>query len=288
MRDGKVNRAIRERVPELRERVPELKDGLRSRGSELARQYAKMDVSWARCSYAKAARAALLGLGLGPMIDYYVRNRVVGAEIFDELDHPVIFVANHSSHLDTPTILRAIPHHWRTKTAVAAAADYFYRVPWLAYAVSLAFNTIPVERKGEAAVPDAASQLVRLLDDGWSLLVFAEGTRSRDGTIGRLRSGAAVLAAEHGLAIVPVHVAGTHAVMPPGSRWMRRARGTFKGARQPIAVSFGPPVRAQDGEHRTDTMERVRLFFDASGAVTTPDKRIEARDRRSASPPSAT
>jgi 1-acyl-sn-glycerol-3-phosphate acyltransferase len=118
---------------------------------------------------------------------------------------------------------------------------------------------------------------VCLLDDGWSLLVFAEGTRSRDGTIGRLRSGAAVLAAEHGLAIVPVHVAGTHAVMPPGRRWMRRTRGTFTGARQPIAVRFGPPVRPQPGEHRTELMERVRLFFEASGAVTTPDKRIEAR-----------
>ena len=83
MRDGRVNRAIeksrarttdiktrvpelRERVPELRERMPELTDGLRSRGGELARQYAKLDVSWARCSYAKAARAALLGFGLGP------------------------------------------------------------------------------------------------------------------------------------------------------------------------------------------------------------------------------
>jgi 1-acyl-sn-glycerol-3-phosphate acyltransferase len=245
-------------------------------------------MSWARSGAAGAVRAGVLRGVLGPLIDLYTRPRVLGRDHLAELAPPVLFVANHSSHIDTPAILRALPAAWRRRTAVAAAADYFYRVPWLAYAVSLAFNTIPVERKGEAAVPDAASQLVRLLDDGWSLLVFAEGTRSRDGTIGRLRSGAAVLAAEHGLAIVPVHVAGTHAVMPPGSRWMRRARGTFKGARQPIAVSFGPPVRAQDGEHRTDTMERVRLFFDASGAVTTPDKRIEARDRRSASPPSAT
>jgi 1-acyl-sn-glycerol-3-phosphate acyltransferase len=197
----------------------------------------------------------------------------------------VLFVANHSSHIDTPAILRALPTAWRRRTAVAAAADYFYRVPWVAHAVSLAFNTVPVERKGEGVVPDAASQLVRLIDDGWSLLVFAEGTRSRDGTVGRLRSGAAVLAAEHGLVIVPVHVSGTHAVMPPGRRWMRRARGRFTGARHPIAVHFGPPIRPREGEHRTEVMERVRLFLEASGAATTPDKRIEAR--RSASPPSA-
>jgi 1-acyl-sn-glycerol-3-phosphate acyltransferase len=192
-------------------------------------------------------------------------------------------VANHSSHVDTPTILRALPAAWRRRTAVAAAADYFYRVPWVAHAVSLAFNTVPVQRKGEGVVPDAASHLARLLEDGWSLLVFAEGTRSRDGSVGRLRSGAAVLAAEHGLAIVPVHVAGTHAVMPPGRKWMRRARGAFSGPRLPVTISIGPAVHAREGEHRTEVMERVRLFFEASGAVTTPDKRVEAR--RSASPP---
>ena len=61
---------------------------LRTRGGELARQYAEMDVSWARCSYAKAAREALLSFGLGPMIDYYVRNRTVGREVFARSSTP--------------------------------------------------------------------------------------------------------------------------------------------------------------------------------------------------------
>lgn len=252
----------------------------------MKQQRAGLDTAWVRGSAAGAVRGVVLNGVLGPLIDLYTRRQVGGLEHLAPLEPPVLFVANHSSHIDTPIILRALPRAWRRRTAVAAAADYFYRVPWLAHLVSLAFNTVPVERKGEGAVPDAASLLAQLLDDGWSLLVFAEGTRSRDGTVGRLRSGAAVLAAEHGLVIVPVHVSGTHAVMPPGRRWMRRARGTFTGARQPIAVRFGAPVRPQDGEHRTDVMERVRLFFDASGAVTTPDPRIAAR--RSASPPSAT
>jgi 1-acyl-sn-glycerol-3-phosphate acyltransferase len=241
----------------------------------------RLDPSWARSRAAGAVREVVLRGVLGPLIDLYTRRQAHGLEHLAALEPPVLFVANHSSHIDTPAVLRALPAAWRRRTTVAAAADYFYRVPWLAHVVSLAFNTVPVQRKGEAAVPDAASQLARLIGDGWSLLVFAEGTRSRDGTVGRLRSGAAVLAAEHGLAIVPVHVSGTHAVMPPGRRWMRRARGRFTGPRQPIAVRFGAAVRPGDGEHRTEVMERVRLFFEASGAVTTPDKRIAARSRRS-------
>jgi 1-acyl-sn-glycerol-3-phosphate acyltransferase len=136
-----------------------------------------------------------------------------------------------------------------------------------------------VQRKGGGVVPDAASQVAQLVHGGWSLLVYAEGTRSRDGTVGRLRSGAAVLAAEEDLPIVPVYVSGTFPVMPKGRRWMRRAAGR---ERHPIAVHFGPPVHPQPDEHRTDVMERVRQFFIACGADTTPDKRIAARERRSA------
>ena len=184
----------------------------------MRRQRAGPETSWVRGSAAGAVREVVLHGVLGPLIDLYTRRQVIGREHLAALEPPVLFVANHSSHIDTPAILRALPRAWRRRTAVAAAADYFYRVPWLAHLVALAFNTVPVQRKGEGAGPDAASLLARLIDDGWSLLVFAEGTRSRDGTVGRLRSGAAVLAAEHGLVIVPVHVSGTHAVMPPGRR----------------------------------------------------------------------
>jgi 1-acyl-sn-glycerol-3-phosphate acyltransferase len=234
-----------------------------------------LDKPWARSRAAGWVREVLLLGVLGPLIDLYTRGRVLGREQLAALQPPVLFVANHSSHMDTPVILRALPAASRRRTAVAAAADYFYRVPWLAHVVSLAFNTVPVERKGSGS--DSASELARRLDEGWSLLIFAEGTRSRDGTVGRLHSGAAGLAAEHGLAIVPVYVSGTHAVMRPGRSWMRRARGR----RQPIAVHFGPPVRPGQSEHRREVMERVRLFFEASGAVTTPDTRIETGNARS-------
>jgi 1-acyl-sn-glycerol-3-phosphate acyltransferase len=227
-----------------------------------------LDKPWARSRAARAVRELLLLGVLGPLIDLYTRGRVAGSEHLLAVQSPVLFVANHSSHMDTPVILRALPAAWRRRTTVAAAADYFYRVPWLAHLVSLAFNTVPVQRKGEASA--AASELERRLGEGWSVLIFAEGTRSRDGTVGRLHSGAAVLAAESGLAIVPVHVSGTHAVMPPGRSWMRRGR-----RRHPIAVDFGPPIRPREGEHRKDVMERVREFFEASGADTTADTRIE-------------
>jgi 1-acyl-sn-glycerol-3-phosphate acyltransferase len=233
-------------------------------------------MSWARRRPAIRVREVIICGILGPLMDLYTRRRIRGVERLAGVDPPVLFVANHSSHMDTPAILRALPRRWRRRTAVAAAADYFYRVRWLAGVVTLAFNTVPVKRR-DAPAPCAAADLKQLIGDGWSLLIYAEGTRSRDGTVGRLRSGAAHHAAEHGLAIVPINVTGTRAAMPPGRGWMRRTGGRFRGGRHPIAISFGPPVRPRAGEHPIEVMERVRQFFDASGAVTTPDPRIAAR-----------
>ena len=252
-------------------------DGASSPGDARAARR-RAEAAWARGAAGTAVREVVLLGVLQPLIALYARRTVTGREHLRDLSGPVLFVANHSSHMDTPLLLAALPGRWRRRTAVAAAADYFYTRPLLARTVSLAFNTVPVGRKGEAVVPGAQTLLERLLDDRWSLVIFAEGTRSRDGTVGRLRSGAAVLAAERGLTIVPVHVAGTHATMPVGRRWPRRRPGP---SRHTVSVAFGPPIVPGPDEHRTDVMEHVRRFFDSRGAETTPDKRIAARRRRS-------
>jgi 1-acyl-sn-glycerol-3-phosphate acyltransferase len=299
MGDGRVNRAIREgkvrggeikaRVPELKERVPEITSRvpemtargadelrtrgteLRSRGSEAVRQrYARMDVRWARCAPARALREGLITLGLGPLIDLYCRPRATGHELFETLTPPVIFVANHSSHLDTPTILRALPLKWRQRTAVAAAADYFYKRRLNAWGVALLFNTVPLARTGGGMGGGATDHVDRLIDQSWNLVMFPEGTRSRDGSIGKLHSGAAVLAAQHGIPIVPIFLAGTHAAMPPGQNWPKRVRGRFFSRRHQVAIRFGEPIWPGPDEHRSDVMARVRSFFDRRGLPEEP------------------
>jgi 1-acyl-sn-glycerol-3-phosphate acyltransferase len=298
MGDGRLNRAIeqgkelRERMPELKERVPELRERmpelgnelrtrgteLRTRGTELARQYAKMDVSWARRGYARALREGLLRFGLGPMIDWYVRSRAVGREVLDEVEGPVIFVANHSSHLDTPTILRALPRRWMNSTAVAAAADYFYKSRWKARGVALLFNTVPLGRGGGGLGNGATDHVDRIIGEGWSLLMFPEGTRSRRGDIGKVRSGAAVIAAQHGIPIVPIYVGGTHEAMPPGQNWPKRRRGRVLSRRHKVEVRFGRPIAPRDESDRREVMDDVRAFWDRKGRPEGVKKTPVAHD----------
>ena len=165
-----------------------------------------------------------------------MRRRVSGREGSTGSTPRVVFVANHSSHLDTPTILRALPWKWRQRTLVAAAADYFYRDRRIASLVSLLFNTIPIARDGGGN--GELEHVDRLLDDRWNLLLFPEGTRSRQGRIKRLRSGAALLAKRHHSAIVPIFISGTNDVMPPGRVWPRRK---FWRRRYPVRIAFGDP-----------------------------------------------
>jgi 1-acyl-sn-glycerol-3-phosphate acyltransferase len=270
MGDGRLNRAIEQgkartteiktRMPELKERVPEFSE-LRTRGGELARQYAKMDVSWARYGYARALREGLLRFGLGPMMDFYLRRRAVGLEVFEQLEPPVIFVANHSSHLDTPTILRGLPLLWRIRTAVAAAADYFYKSRWKASGVALLFNTVPLGRNGGGLGEGATDHVDRIIGEGWNLLMFPEGTRSRGGEIGKVRSGAAVIAAQHGIPIVPIYVSGTHEAMPPGQNWPKRRPGRLLSRRHRVEVRFGRPIAPRDESERREVMDEVRAFW---------------------------
>jgi 1-acyl-sn-glycerol-3-phosphate acyltransferase len=221
----------------------------------------ELDAQWARSAPARAVREAVLMGVLGPLMDIYTRRTVLGREHLDGLEPPVVFVANHSSHMDTPAILRALPRRWRRRTAVAAAADYFYVKRRLAWTVSLFFGTVPVARDGRGLDDEATAHIDELFARGWSLVMFAEGTRSRDGSVGKLRSGAAVLAAEHDLALVPIHVSGSHDVMPVGRYWMKFQPGL---KRHPIEISFGPPIRPDDDEHRTEVMERVRDHLEQS------------------------
>jgi 1-acyl-sn-glycerol-3-phosphate acyltransferase len=202
---------------------------------------------WSRTRAAIVAREALQKGALEPVFRSQVRTRAGGLDILDRIEGPVIFAANHASHLDTPLILLSLPDEWRRRTAVAAAADYFFDTWWRAAGSSLLFNTLPIDRRGGplAAAPGQA------MDDGWSLLIFPEGTRSRDGWSGTFRMGAAFLAVQHGVPVVPVAHRGTFAAMPRGARW------PGPGRRQ-VTVRFGDPLLPGEGESVRDFAPRIR------------------------------
>ena len=280
MGDGRANRVNRS-VRTAATRGAELSRSAATRSAEIGRNMRNIDVPWARCAPARAVRETILQFVLAPLMDVYTRPRVFGREVFSRLPHPVILVANHSSHLDTPTILRALPLKWRQRTAVAAAADYFYKKRAVANAVALIFNTVPLMRQGGGASNGATAHVDRLIDQHWNLLMFPEGTRSRSGKLGKMRSGAAAIAQAHDIPIVPIYLKGTHDAMPPGRNWPKRRR--FLARRHRVEVHFGEPIWPRRDEPRHEVMDRVRTFLEDE-AAGRPVPAPERRPARAAAP----
>jgi 1-acyl-sn-glycerol-3-phosphate acyltransferase len=243
-----------------------LKDRAIKRGRKLRRAAPQLDIPWARTWLAGLMREAFLRFVLRPTMDVYTRRRASGREKLSGLKGPIILVANHSSHIDTPVILAALPRRLRKRTAVAAAADYFYRNRLVAALVSLIFNTVPIERSGGGLSKQAAGHLDRLLDQGWNLLLYPEGTRRLTDGGQRVRRGAAVLAERHRLPVVPIRVTGTKDVMPPGRVWPRRIRGKLVSRRHRVEVSFGEPIAP--AEDPGTVIDRVQGFFDGGDGTS--------------------
>ncbi len=193
---------------------------------------------WARSRAGRAARRVLFGHGLRRVVWHETTPLVEGLDVLDDVTPPVMFFSNHSSHLDAPLVLGALPLAWRDRTAVAAAADYFFDVWWRAASTALIINAIPIERAGGKRATLTAQ---RLVEEGWNLIVFPEGTRSQDGWTGRFRFGAARLCIQFGVPAVPVAIRGSYAAMPRGRGW------TMPG-KLPVSIRFGLPLRPEPDE----------------------------------------
>ncbi len=202
--------------------------------------------AWARSPAARVVRAALQTGVLGPVVRAEVTPVVLGVDRLERLgDGAAVLVGNHASHLDTAVLLSALPPALRRRTAVAAAADYFFDRWWRGVGTSLLFGTVPIERRGGMASQTPG----RLLDEGWLVVVFPEGTRSVDGWLGRFRLGAANLALAHGVPLVPVAIRGSHTAMP-------RGRGWPVGGRPQVHVIFGVPLHPLAGESAAELTAR--------------------------------
>jgi len=189
------------------------------------------DTSWARRYPVRLARAAYTELVTRPLVAAVAQPSVKGLDRFEHVAGPVIFAANHASHLDTPLILYALPDRWRHRIVTLGAADYFFDSRLKAIYFAFAINAVPIERLKVSRT--SAYRAGALIDNGWNLLIFPEGGRSHDGWGQEHTAGAAWLAARSGCPLVPVHVEGTRRLLPRGSRRLYTGKTT---------VNFGAPI----------------------------------------------
>ena len=163
---------------------------------------------------------------------------------------PYVFMANHASSLDIWAVFVAIPRRIRL-----IAKKQLARIPFFGW-VMWAGRFIFIDRKNGVAARRSIDVAQRRIHDGDSVLLFPEGTRTRDGSLMPFKKGGFHLAVKAGVPIVPVALRGTYELMPPGSLLLRS--GT-------ITVIIGEPIPTQgiSDEERAALNDRVRGIVEA-------------------------
>jgi long-chain acyl-CoA synthetase len=179
--------------------------------------------------------------------------RVDGREYLEKLDGPVIFAANHQSHMDTPAILAALPARLRYRVAPAMAKEFFKphfypeqygRGAWFTnslnyYLAALFFNAFPIPQR-EAGARQTLRYIGDVLGDGFSVLIFPEGKRSTDGSIDRFRPGIGMIASKLDVPVVPVRLEGLNRVLHHTAYMATPGRAR---------VAFGAPIRLEGDDY---------------------------------------
>jgi long-chain acyl-CoA synthetase len=229
---------------------------------------------WNRTWPARALRRVSLPTWILPLARVFAWIRVEGLEHLDDIHGPVIFAANHQSHIDTPAILWALPARWRYRVAVAMAKEFFTAhffprdYPFTArltnglnyYLASLFFNAFPLPQR-EAGARETLRYIGDLASEGWSVLIFPEGKRTMSGEINAFRPGIGMIGSRLGLPVVPVRLEGLDRVLHQKARMATPGRAR---------VIFGVPLSLHGDDYAAlaqQVEEAVRRLDSLNGNV---------------------
>jgi 1-acyl-sn-glycerol-3-phosphate acyltransferase len=168
-----------------------------------------------------------------------------------------IVMANHSSNLDPPVLIPLLPGR-----VVMYLKESLMRIPVLGYALRLA-GDIPVRRDGtveSAMASSAAAQ--RALEQGSCLVIFPEGTRSRDGSLLPFKKGPFFVAMKSDAPVVPVSIVGATRMLPKGS--LKLKSGT-------VSVTFHAPLHPADYSDKEELMAAVRKAIESGLPAPEPE-----------------
>ena len=165
-------------------------------------------------------RAWVVGrLTIGTLVRVFGRLRVYGRERVPKTGG-CVYACNHFHWLDPAALGAASP-----RTVYFMAKMEAHRVPGVGQLIRF-FGTFPV-RRGESD-REAVRMMRKIVHDGNALGLFAEGTRQRSGVPGEIQPGAAMVALQEGVPVIPVAVHGSYTWKP----------GNF----HPVSIAFGSPM----------------------------------------------
>jgi long-chain acyl-CoA synthetase len=197
-----------------------------------------------------------------PLYRHYLKLSVTGLQNLNSVRPPVIFAANHTSHLDVPTIFAALPRQWRHRLAPAMMKDHFraYFEPHRHTALEIVeaagayffacalYNAYPLPQK-MSGTRRALAYTGELVSRAYCPIVFPEGLRTVDGRLGTFRPGIGMMAERLRIPIIPIRLSGLYEIYSVHDSWPRRG---------PIRVAIGPPQSFDEQTSYEEVSRRLR------------------------------
>jgi len=153
-----------------------------------------------------------------------------------KIDGSVILMPNHQSNFDIPVLLGCLPVQFRW----LAKAELF-TIPIFGRGMR-GCGYISIDRSNRKSAFRSLAEAAQKIRNGVSVLIFPEGTRSRDGEIQPFKKGGFVLSVDAGVVIIPIVISGTRRVMPKGKLLIRR---------QPVTMKILAPIATSDYTRKT-------------------------------------
>jgi len=165
-----------------------------------------------------------------------------------------IFCPNHAANFDGLFVLTALDRLGIDLNRFGSLSKQeLARNPFTALITNTA-GSIPVDRFGDTL--PSVHRAIDFIREGGSLMIFPEGTRTRDGSLGRFHEGAAYIALASGMTIIPTAIIGSYRVFPRSQK-LPQTRDRATGRRYRVTVCFCPEVKTA-GRSEREITEAVR------------------------------
>lgn len=169
-----------------------------------------------RLTLRSVVQMIVFALAIKPFMALFIGLRVRGREHLAG-SAPFVLIANHSSHLDTISLLSLFPLSRLRRIRPVAAADYFERNRFVSLFTKTLFNILPIARKNITTENNPLRRMREAIEAGDSLLIFPEGTRGSGEQMGEFRSGVAHLIEKMpGVPVVPAYLVNMGRSLPKG------------------------------------------------------------------------
>jgi 1-acyl-sn-glycerol-3-phosphate acyltransferase len=162
-----------------------------------------------------------------------------------------IYMSNHQSNFDIPVLLGRLEVQFRW-----LAKSELFKIPIFGHAMRKV-GYISIDRNNRESAFESLKMVARKIKNGVSVLIFPEGTRSRDGKIRPFKKGGFVVAIDSGIPIVPIVITGTRTIMTKGSLRINPGK---------VNMIIHPPIQTSQYTRETKgaLMEKVRQVIDGS------------------------